>query len=258
LRAGDTAEVIRYLDAVWLYGRGRGKTGYILRAKGNISTAAPPPPPDTQSNLLYIKGYFEVYGMSNPEYRGVLLGKESVYAGIYGLPAAIKMYNTKQVDISPDTQTRRLWFDLFTASAPPMTPATIEKRFNGLLKDGVCYSDHAGNTGFNQIITANNMAYSMINSYDRKRNKEDVYHPIRCLKVGSYNFMRDQIIKNPYLISNATISTHFDEGRGVIPFWHLDGNTVPVPQFCTDEVNWINEKWIMPVNDYVNGYYPPR
>lgn len=254
MKAGDTG-IILADHGLWLQVQAKSVVGFVERKRGTINSTTPPPPVPT-ADLLYIKGYFEVYGMSNPEYRGQLLRKEEVYAGIYGLPAAIKMYNTRQIDIREGTATRKLWLELFTAAAPVgMDKATINKRFIGLLKNGVCYTDFAGNVGFNQIITANNMAYSMGNP---ERKAGTLYHPIRCLKVGTYNSMREQIEKYPYLVSKATISNRFDDGRGVDPFWHLDGNTVPVPQFCADAVNWIEEKWVLPIGEYVSGYYPPR
>lgn len=252
------------MSGVWLKTYVKGNNGWIDTRQGSLTInddvpEEPPPPAPAPDNLVYIKGYYEVYGMSNPEYRGVLLGKEDVYAGIYGLPAAIKMFNTKQINIRPGTITRKLWLELFTEHAPwGMSNDTINKKFIGLLKNGVCYTDYAGNIGFNQIITSNNFAYSM-GSPQRKAG--EMYRPIRCLKVGSYNFMRDQVTKYPYIVSEATISNQFDDGRGVDPFWHLNGNPVKVPQFCFDEVNWILEKWIQPITDITSlpeRYYPVR
>lgn len=256
MKATETATVIQLVNDIWLKGSFKGHVGFIERKRGYLTDYTPPAPVPA-TDLIRIKTFYEVYGMSLPELKGVQSGKEEVYANIYGLPAAIKMYNTKRIDIAPDRITRKLWLELFAARAPNgMTSETINKRFVGLLKNGVCYTDFAGNVGFNQITTASNFAYSM-GSPERKADQ--LWRPIRCLKVGSYNSMKDQIAKYPKIVTEATISARGYEGREVIPFWHLNGNAVPVPQFCPDDVNFIPEIWVQVATEPLpNLYYPER
>jgi hypothetical protein len=272
LRIGETA-VGTITDGNWFYCQrwdsvkkvAWGDSGWLDKRKGLFvptTDTIPIPPSETEKDLVWIKGYWDLFGVDYVTNR-----YGDGLPGLIGLPAAIKLGTTRRVDISPGTDTRKLWYEIFSAHAPEWMLTTktdnnarfvVEQRFVGLLKNGVCYTDGAGNTGFNQVITSNNYAYDM----KLKKNFAGVLHrAIRMLKIGSYASMKAQVAKYPYLVTNATISNREYDGRGVQPFWHLDGyNHVKVPMFCYDEINWIPDMWIeqVPEGQTRESYFPHR
>lgn len=203
--------------------------------------------------------------MDYVERRGIELGKEEVYAGIQGLPAAIKMYNTAQVEIREGTLARAFSFKIFSAGAPSyMTPATVKDRFKKLLKNGVCFTDGAGNVGWNQVTTASFIAHSMGDPVKKPGNKWpplNLWRPIRVLQVGSVSHMERQAADYPYIIIEAKTSNRSFGGRGIAPFPQLDDYPVRVPMLCKDTVNWIPEIFVREIKQgepLPELYYPPR
>lgn len=216
----------------------------------------PKPSTDTYPKLGWLISDYELYGMSRPE-------KNNSPARIQGLPMTERYFDATRTDISKGTDTRKFAFDVFAKNAPEyLSPDALVKRFDGVMKDGTAFTDFTGGNGYNQIITCNNYVEIL---GDKTRtingnNTKDFWYPVRVLKVGKYNFMRDQLEKYPLLAFNATISTREHGGRGVIPFWHLDGRDVKVVPLFKSDVNYLPAERIRLLADgeTVNSYFPPR
>jgi hypothetical protein len=248
----------------WLYCGVKGQMGWVdlRQCKVHDAGATVPPPVPASSTLGWVLGDWHIYGMSNIEWaEQYIFGhpiKNPDGTLKRGLPQPIKYYETARVDIRKDTDTRRLWFEAFSAAAPASLKSELPQRFAGLIKNGVCYSDHAGNTGFNQIITGDNVVYLM---GEPVKQGGGIWRPVRMLHVGKYDYMLKQLMNYPYLAHNATNSVRDYGGRGVEPFPHLGGADVKVLNFCKDKINWLPEyriKVLSADEPIPSSYYPPR
>lgn len=229
-------------------------------------------------DLAWAGGAFDFFGCSEIEQKEKIIGhpiRNRDGTLKYGLPSAIKLYETRSADISRDSPCWRLFLENFAIHAPEyMSPSETEKRARGVMLDGTCFTDFDGNA-MDAVMTGGNVVYPMGPSI-RLGGLE--HTPIRMIKVGSYESMKSQLKRWKYLEINATISNRGLGGRGMEPFWQLDGNHCKVLQFCDDRgvdydkyyrgidrgdsaVNWIQTARLRPMTrtePIPNSYNPAR
>lgn len=228
-----------------------GYSGYVATKYVFVTDTGSPvpvpdnPPPSGTDPLGWLIGDYELYGKSRPELN-------NAKPRFYGLPMTERYYDTRTVDISKGTDTRKLLFEVFSQG---VEIDNIESRFNGLYKDGVAFTDFNPNAK-QQIITCNNPVYLM---GGKVKKAGSFWYPVRMLKVGKYADMKRQLEQYPLLAFNATISTRGNDGKDVIPFWHLNGADVKVLPLYKEEVNYLPAERVRLLDgEMPSSYFPPR
>jgi hypothetical protein len=186
-------------------------------------------------DLLYVLPEYELVGMSRPEYNGAGLS-------VWGLPPTVKFLETSAVPLyESDGKTPADTWELLYERFAPQCPTSnwdINQHFKSYLSDGTCYTDHTNGKGWNSLITCGNVLYPTGNL---KRTAGELYHEVRQLQAGKYQFMKDQLTKYPLLETWATNSTRENGGKFVGPFPHCGGNDVPALLFCKTATNWVRD-----------------
>ena len=150
LRAGDTATVIRYLDNVWLYGTGKGQTGYILRAKGTISQIDIPPAPAYRFGIIKLD-----YDTTWPDFGNVThvsrpKRNEPTISVARGLPATGRFTGGMRIPFTHDLQ---LWIHGLCDGGVN----TYQSDFSSLWRSAAFMTNDAGIEGRADYINMTNL-----------------------------------------------------------------------------------------------------
>lgn len=218
-----------------------------------------PPPWPLRSNVRNGNQYSH---LSRVEWKEIDGGQRIYVKGtnilMPGLPATHKFSGSGRVKLTGE-DTDKIWWEVFNANAPSsMTETTRRNRFANLKRDGVCFTDYTGGHAYNPVLTTNNAMYLL--------GEDDfggqLHYAVRLLKAGSLAFMQKQLADWELLKMKATNSTRAHEGRGVDPFWHLDGRDVFfLPFGLNTEIGLIQAsraRKMSRTEPIPNSYFPPR
>jgi hypothetical protein len=179
-----------------------------------------------------------------------------------GIPLPVSYFDQSATDTRAGTLTRRLHIEVLRRYAPTgFTDADVVRAGLGIMSDDRAFSDHSGGDWFryNPRISRMNVVYLMDDHPVDKGGR--LVWPVRMLKVGSLEGMRQQLIDYPLLPFNASTSLRWLGGRQNDPFWFLGGNHCKVLPFFKSDTNWIDAvdiRVLEPGEIPPNSYFPAR
>lgn len=222
-------------------------------------------PPRTEK-LGWIISDFERWGKSGIEHSEDVLGYDLYHKDAngnrvrtFGIPMPVSYFDQAATDTREGTATRKIHLEVFSKYAPEgFTVSQTLAAWLGVMEKGRAFSDYGGGDGwrYNPRISRMNVVY--ITGRLVRKGGKDLW-PVRMLKVGSEDFMREQLKKYEWLPFNANTSTRGYGGRQCDPFWFLNGNDCKVLPFYKSETNWIEAVDIRILDPYEpipRSYYP--
>lgn len=225
--------------------------------------------PPRPYKLGWIISDYERWGMSGIEHHEIEIGKklydDDGMGGRIptpGIPLPISYFDQAATDTSEGTLTRIFHLEVLKKYAPQgFTASDIYRAALGIMSDDRAFGDYGGGDFFryNPRISRLNAVHLMA---DRPVDKGGrLVWPVRMLKVGSLDSMRQQLIDYPCLPFNASTSLRWLGGKQNDPFWFMGGNHCKVLPFYKYAINWIDAIDIRVLNPFEpipNSYYPPR